>query len=1014
MRIQDPRVLALASFLVLAAGLQAQPRPCLDVTADGTVNEEDVTIVQEAVAAMRPDIDPRGDFDLLSGVTVEDAVNLKRVSEGEQLAALDFLPRAAARGQEVVILVQNADLLDPLGLLVVTVDGGSQTVTVTATLDPRGIVFVLPPDLDPPDISNLPDIRRAFPGDLTGLALVTFGDGTSLSNTCAIRVLPPGATDRDGDAVPDSEDLCPDAIDPVNGDTDFDGVGDACDNCPGDPNPNQEDANGDGSGDACAPDAFIFLNDQLVEPEPGVDPALQDLPVERPHAVLVLTRAKSPEIKAELLDAGVDVVEALARQAFVVRGLKPNLSSLAGFSWFHALFPLTPSLRLGDNIAGGQPEPPRFEVTFHADVSPAEASARLSEVGAVIVAPGVDILNDQGQLVERVRTWQVELPGGYAQLNALASFDEVLNIGVAHPNVTTNATSRAALQVVPLNLAGLNGAGRNVGEWDGGWAAGDPAPPPGPPVPPPPGGPNPALAPRVMVRDHLQGFEGIAPPPGCAGAITCNALCGYSFHATHVGGTFAGNGNLWFGGVGPDRGMASLATLRSYEWSDNNAEAICERRDAIANFGTFTHNNSWGFRPQAPAQCAGIMGFYHARSAAYDQSIRQLPRAAEMFAAGNDQERRNMFGPACAMPPIFNPAACTPSPPGVPAPPIFPIPPVATTNRFFTVEAPGGTAKSTVTVGNMDFPNNRLFNESSIGPTRDGRLKPEVVAHGTLVSSTCGPPGLQVGPNAFCDPQGYVQATGTSMATPAVAGATALLYEHGINVGRPLQSDCARALLAHTARDLGAHPGGVFLNVAGGPVGGQWQPFGGADGPDFLTGYGLVDAQAARNHITNGNLGGVLQPTGCPNPIPFASIPFHSPIAVGGSGPPGCPQAIWDVVYKINLPAGLSELKVTIAWNDPPAAPGANPTLINDLDLMVAAPNGIYHYPWWLDPACPWRPAARVQSAQFNNALFSDHRNTLEQVHVVGGLQAGLWAIIVRSGGLAQGPQPFAIMISAQ
>ena len=61
-----------------------------------------------------------------------------------------------------------------------------------------------------------------------------------------------------------------------------------------------------------------------------------------------------------------------------------------------------------------------------------------------------------------------------------------------------------------------------------------------------------------------------------------------------------------------------------------------------------------------------------------------------------------------------------------------------------------------------------------------------------------------------------------------------------------------------------------------------------------------------------------------------------------------------------------------------------------------------------------WRQAVRVQSAAFNNALYSDHRNTLEQVHVVGGVQAGTWRVIVRSGGLAMAPQPFAMMISAQ
>ncbi len=1005
MRTGNPKIIAVAAaFLALAGGLQAQPRPCLDVTADGIVNEVDVEIVHAAAAAMRSEADPRGDYNLLSGVTIDDAVNLQRVADGQQFALIDFLTKAAVCNEEVVIHVQNIQLLGTRGDVLVTVDGGAETATVTGSIDSRGIVFVMP-DLQA-DLSGKTDIRRAYPGDLTGLALVTVSslDGKVLSNACAVRVLPKGKSDGDGDGIPDDEDTCPSHFDPINADTDADGVGDLCDNCPGDPNALQEDGNGDGSGDACAPDDFVFINGQAVKPQPGIDPEIAKLPVPQPHVVLLLSRAKSPEIKQELLDAGVQVIEPLARHAFIVRGDKANLDKLAGFPWFHALFALKPSDRLGSGLEA-EPASSKTEVTFQNDVGLDEAAALLEHLGAVVVAPGVDIVDGQGQLVQRVRTWQVELPED--GLSALADLDQVLTIDRDYPNRTGNATSRTAINVVQLNNGGLNGNGRNVGEWDQGWAAGDSVGLPGAPVVPPPLGPHPGLAPRVMARDHQQGFEGFNPPAGCNASIICNGFCAYLFHATHVGGTIAGNGNLVGGGAGPNRGMASLGTLRSYEWSDSNNEAVCERTDAISNFNTVSHNNSWGFVPQAGNQCAGTMGFYHSRSNAYDQSIRQNPQAAENFCTMNDQNVRNTLGVTCLMPPIFNPNACSATPPGVAPPAINPVPVLTTLRRFFTVEAPGGTAKSTTTVGNMDFLNNRLNNSSSMGPTQDGRLKPEVVAHGTSVVSTCVPG------QAGCNAQGYATATGCSMATPAVTGATSLLFEHGINVGRPLQSESARALLVHTATDLGTHPnvGGTFLNFAG-----QWQAFAGADGPDFLTGYGLVNALGARNHITNGNLGGTLQPSGCPSAVPFGNIPFMSPVSIGGPGPvAGCPAQIWDVVWYVNIPAGFSQLKVTVSWNDPPAAAGANPTLINDLDLMLQAPNnGIYHYPWWLDPVCPWRQAVRVQNAAFNNALYSDHRNTLEQVHVVGGVQAGTWRVIVRSGGLAMGPQPFALMISAQ
>lgn len=66
-------------------------------------------------------------------------------------------------------------------------------------------------------------------------------------------------TDRDGDGVPDVDDNCPDAPNPIDPDTglqadmDEDHIGDKCDNCPEDFNPDQKDSNGDGIGDACDP-----------------------------------------------------------------------------------------------------------------------------------------------------------------------------------------------------------------------------------------------------------------------------------------------------------------------------------------------------------------------------------------------------------------------------------------------------------------------------------------------------------------------------------------------------------------------------------------------------------------------------------------------------------------------------------------------------------------------------------------------------------------------------------------
>ncbi len=105
----------------------------------------------------------------------------------------------------------------------------------------------------------------------------------------------------------------------------------------------------------------------------------------------------------------------------------------------------------------------------------------------------------------------------------------------------------------------------------------------------------------------------------------------------------------------------------------------------------------------------------------------------------------------------------------------------------FTVASPG-TAKRAITVGAINSrPDNvldqnsgsdtflnlgKIANFSSRGPTRDGRIKPNVVAGGAYVMSA----------NANFDPTNpgtsYVPNAGTSMATPVVTGLVALYLQN--------------------------------------------------------------------------------------------------------------------------------------------------------------------------------------------------------------------------------------------
>ena len=132
--------------------------------------------------------------------------------------------------------------------------------------------------------------------------------------------------------------------------------------------------------------------------------------------------------------------------------------------------------------------------------------------------------------------------------------------------------------------------------------------------------------------------------------------------------------------------------------------------------------------------------------------------------------------------------------------------------------------------------------------------------------------------------------------------------------------------------------------------------------------------------------------------------------------------SIWDWVGYIDVPEGTTQLRVTVAWDDPPPAvlPDADSTaslLVHDLDLVVTpfsgiggVPTGPHNYSWRLDPACPYLHAVPVVVDTWSPSTYADHRNTVEQA-VVDGPAPGTWRIVVQSVGLAN-PQPFGIMIS--
>ncbi len=113
-----------------------------------------------------------------------------------------------------------------------------------------------------------------------------------------------------------------------------------------------------------------------------------------------------------------------------------------------------------------------------------------------------------------------------------------------------------------------------------------------------------------------------------------------------------------------------------------------------------------------------------------------------------------------------------------------------------TVGSPG-CARWVITIGAVDD-NDKVTNFSSRGPTSDGRVKPDLVFPGAGIVAAQAK-GTALGPVVA---PGYVELSGTSMATPHATGSAALLLQ-----ARPdLTPNQVKWALMTAARDLGEDP----------------------------------------------------------------------------------------------------------------------------------------------------------------------------------------------------------------
>lgn len=418
------------------------------------------------------------------------------------------------------------------------------------------------------------------------------------------------------------------------------------------------------------------------------------------------------------------------------------------------------------------------------------------------------------------------------------------------------------------------------------------------------------------------------------------AIQGGKDHAAHVAGTVAASDNF-ANGVG--KGFAYGATVHAYFGLINDLPSMTAAATATSNT-MYVSNHSYGLNFPLSPYTASIFGQYSADSRDYDLLANNAPYYTMVFAAGND--RGNGYNPSQSNKDLLSQGGVSKN--------LVVVAATRGTENYVGITGPSSVSG----VGGGPF----IASYSSYGPTDDFRIKPDIAAKGGEQGID---PVISVGTGGIA---ASATMQGTSMAAPAVTGVFTLWQGyHNQQFSRYMRSATVRALMAHTARETGP-----------------------AAGPDFMFGWGLIDAAKGVDVMNQ-----ALAKTAILTEVDLPSLNTFE----------------YEFAYD-----GVAPLVATIAWNDPAATVTPSNTtnlnvkkLVNDLDLrLINTDTNTTYYPWSLTQDMSLVPSSTVIATR----LVDNVRDNIEKIEPQTAV-AGNYKVVVNHKGALQGAtQNFSLVIS--